>query len=233
MVLLHVLPGAVQMTAFAILAPPMLAAGAPRALPFLAAVVVAGLPCMLAVLLRARGRGASAAPTGRPVVGNRAPMPGWQYVALYVPLLALAFGLLLATAPLNRLLAEKVFFWLPDYLQPQWQPPAPPARALVLLGLVLQVVIDGVVAPVTEEVYFRGYLLPRMGYLGGWAPAVNALLFAVQHFWQPYNGVLIFLLSLSLTYVVWWKRNLYIGMLLHGSANTIGAVLALVGFLAS
>jgi membrane protease YdiL (CAAX protease family) len=77
------------------------------------------------------------------------------------------------------------------------------------------------------------YLLPRMGYLGGWAPAVNALLFAVQHFWQPYNGVLIFLLSLSLTYVVWWKRNIYIGMLLHGSANTIAAVLALVGFLAS
>jgi membrane protease YdiL (CAAX protease family) len=95
------------------------------------------------------------------------------------------------------------------------------------------VVIDGVVTPVTEEVYFRGYLLPRMGYLGGWAPAVNALLFAVQHFWQPYNWVLIFLLSLCLTYVVWWKPNIYIAMLLHGSANTIGAVLALVGFLAA
>jgi membrane protease YdiL (CAAX protease family) len=233
MVVLHFLPGAVQMTAFAVLARPMLAAGAPRALAFLAAVVVAGLPCMLAVLLRARGRGGSGGPTGRQVVRNRAPMPRWQYVALYVPLLALAFGLLFATAPLNRLLAEKVFFWLPDYLQPEWQPPALPARALVLLGLVLQVLIDGVVAPVTEEVYFRGYLLPRMGYLGGWAPAVNALLFAVQHFWQPYNWLLIFLLSLSLTYVVWWKRNIYIAMLLHGSANTIGAVLALVGFLAS
>jgi membrane protease YdiL (CAAX protease family) len=104
---------------------------------------------------------------------------------------------------------------------------------LVLLGLVLQVVIDGVLAPVTEEVYFRGYLLPRMGYLRGWAPAVNALLFAVQHFWQPYNCVMIFLLSGSLTYVVWWKRNIYIAMLLHGSANTIGAVIALGEFLTS
>jgi membrane protease YdiL (CAAX protease family) len=233
MVVLHFLPGAVQMTAFVVLARPVLAAGAPRALAFLAAVVAAGLPCMLAVLLRARGRGAAGGPTGYQVVRNREPMPVWQYVALYVPLLALAFGLLLATAPLNRMLAEQVFFWLPDYLQPEWQPPAPPARALVLVALVLQVVIDGVVAPVTEEIYFRGYLLPRMGYLGGWAPAVNALLFAVQHFWQPYNGVLIFLLSLSLAYVVWWKRNIYIGMLPHGSANTIGAVLALVGFLAS
>jgi membrane protease YdiL (CAAX protease family) len=233
MVVLHVLPGAVQMTASAVLARPMLAAGAPRTLPFLAAVVMAGLPCMLAVLLRARGRAASGGPTGCQVVGNREPMPVWQYVALYVALFALAFGLLLATAPLNRLLAERVFFWLPDYLQSQWQPPAPPARALVLLGLVLQVVIDGVLAPVTEEVYFRGYLLPRMGYLGGWAPAVNALLFAVQHFWQPYNWVLIFLHSVSLTYLVWWKRNIYIGMLLHGSANTGAAIVALVGFFAS
>ena len=233
MVVLHVLPGALQMSAFAVLTRPMLAAGAPRSLPFLAAVVVAGLPCMLAVLLRARRREESAGTTGRQLIGNRAPMALWQYGALYIPLFALAYGLLLATAPVNRLLAEKVFFWLPDYLQPQWQPPVPPARALVLLGLVLQVVIDGVLAPVMEEVYFRGYLLPRMGYLSGWAPAVNALLFAVQHFWQPYNWGLIFLLSASLTYVVWWKRNLYIAMLLHGSANTIGAVIALVEFLTS
>jgi membrane protease YdiL (CAAX protease family) len=228
-VVLHLLPGAVQMTVLAVLARPMLAAGAPAELAFLTAVVLAGLPCMLVVLLRARGRQAS----GGQVVRNRAPMPLWQYVALYVPMLALAFGVLFATAPLNRMLAEKVFFWLPDYVQPEWQPSAPPARALVLLTLVLQLVIDGVVTPVTEEVYFRGYLLPRMGYLGGWAPAVNALLFAVQHFWQPYNWVLIFLLSLSMAYVVWWKRNIYISMLLHGSANTIGALLALVEFLSS
>src|SRR5262245_10622004 len=116
MVVLHLLPGTVQMIAFAVLARPMLAAGAPPELAYLAAVVAAGLPCMIAVLLRARGRRAS----GGQVVRNRTPMPLWQYVALYVPLLALAFGLLFATASLNGLLAEKVFFWLPDYLQPEW-----------------------------------------------------------------------------------------------------------------
>jgi CAAX protease family protein len=233
LVTLHLLPGAVQMGAYAVFAPLLLRAGAPRMLAFLAAVLLAGLPCMVAVLFCARGRKGLGQSPLRPVVGNREPMPVWQYVALYVPLLAVAFGLLFATAPLNRLLAEEVFFWLPDYLQPEWQPPAPPARALVLLGLALQVVIDGVVAPVTEEVYFRGFLLPRMRSFGGLAPAASALLFAAQHFWQPYNWALIFLLNLPLAYVVWWKRNIYIGMLLHCSANTIGAVLALVGFLAS
>jgi hypothetical protein len=33
--------------------------------------------------------------------------------------------------------------------------------------------------------------------------------------------------------VVWWKRNIYIAMLVHGSANTIGAVIGLVEFLTS
>src|SRR5205823_5289596 len=115
----------------------------------------------------------------------------------------------------------------------EWTPDVPPERALILLALVLQLVIDGIAAPVMEEVYFRGFLLPRMRYLGALAPAINALLFAVQHFWQPYNWALILLLNLPLAYVVWWKRNIYIGMLLHASANTIGAVLSLVGFFGS
>jgi hypothetical protein len=221
------------MAAYAVLAVALPRAGAPRTLAYLAAVLLAGLPCMLIVLLRARGRSVLRRPLLRAVVGNREPMPLWQYAALYVPLLALAFALLFATAPLSRFLADDVFSWLPDYLQPDWQPSVPPARALVLLTLVLQVVIDGVVVPVTEEIYFRGFLLSRMRHLGALAPAVNALLFAVQHFWQPYNWVLIFLINLPLAYVVWWKRNIYIAMLLHGSANTIGAVLTLVGFLTS
>jgi membrane protease YdiL (CAAX protease family) len=211
----------------------MLRAGAPRSLAYLAAVVLAGLPCMFLLMLRERGRKRSGNATWREVVGNREPMPVWQYAVLCPSLLALAFGMLFATAPLNRLLAEEVFSWLPDYLRPGWQPPVPPDRTLVLLGLVLQVVIDGIAAPVTEEIYFRGYLLPRMGYLGSLAPVVNALLFAVQHFWQPYNWALIFLLSLPLTYVVWWKRNIYIAMLVHGSANTIGAVMGLAEFFTS
>jgi membrane protease YdiL (CAAX protease family) len=232
-VILHLLPGAVQMGAYAVFAPLLLRSGAPRTLAFLAAVLLGGLPCMVAVLFWARRRRSTRQSPVRPVIGNREPMPVRQYAVLCVPLLAMAFGLLFATAPLNRFLAKEVFFWLPGYLQPEWQPSVPPARALVLLGLTLQVAIDGLVAPIVEEIYFRGFLLPRMRSFGWLAPAVNALLFALQHFWQPYNWALISLFSLPLAYAVWWKRNIYVGVLFHCSANTIGAVSALVGFLAS
>ncbi len=96
------------------------------------------------------------------------------------------------------------------------------APGLVLFALLAKLVF--------EEMYFRGFLLPRMSYLGVLAPAANALLFAVAHYWQPYNWPLIFLLVLVNAYVVWWRRNIYIATLLHGSANTIGAALALLAF---
>jgi AcrR family transcriptional regulator len=40
---------------------------------------------------------------------------------------------------------------------------------------------------VVEELYFRGYLLPRISRFGGWAPVINCCLFALYHFWQPFN----------------------------------------------
>ena len=194
-------------------------------------VVAVGVPFMFGtMLLYARLR------HGRfslwKVVRFRRPMPLWQYATLYVPMLAFAFVALFATQPLSSFLAERVFYWLPPYLLPSWEQPVGPAQGLVLFALVAKLLFDGLVFPILEEAYFRGFLLPRMTYLGVLAPAVNALLFAMWHFWQPYNWPLIFLLVLVQAYVVWLKRNIYISMLLHCSANTIGAALALVAFFA-
>jgi membrane protease YdiL (CAAX protease family) len=219
---LHLLPGAALMGAYVLLAPPLLRQGVPSTLAFLLAGLLAGLPCMLVVLRAGRRWGG---------IRYREPMPARLYAAFYLAGLALAFALLFATAPLCKALAEGLRGWLPDYLLPGWQPPAPPERSLVLVALVLQVVVDGVAAPVVEELYFRGLLLPRLGRLGALAPAANALLFTVQHFWQPFNWPLILLLNLPVAYLVWWRRNIYIAMLLHCSTNFLGATLALLGFL--
>ena len=47
--------------------------------------------------------------------------------------------------------------------------------------------LTGVFVPVTEELYFRGYLLPRMPTrFGRLKPAAHSLLFAVYHFDTPW-----------------------------------------------
>ena len=220
-VALHLLPGAAQMAAYALLARTLAWQGVPLSLAFTLAVVIVGLPCMLSVLSASRRWGG---------VRYREPMPLWLYAVLYAGGLALAFALLLGTAPLREFLARNVFQWLPNYLLPDGETAVPPKRWLVLLTLILQLAVDGVVAPVVEELYFRGLLLPRMGQFGMMGPALNALLFSVQHFWQPFNWPLIFLINLPLAYVIRWRRNIYIGMLLHCSTNTIGAIIGLIGF---
>jgi len=40
-----------------------------------------------------------------------------------------------------------------------------------------------------EEIYFRGFLLPRMGYAGRSAVPLHSLLFALYHLWMPWRIV--------------------------------------------
>ena len=40
-----------------------------------------------------------------------------------------------------------------------------------------------------EELYFRGYLLPRISRLGAWAPLVNTVLFSLYHLFTPWLSV--------------------------------------------
>jgi membrane protease YdiL (CAAX protease family) len=86
-------------------------------------------------------------------------------------------------------------------------------------------VLNGLAAPVVEELYFRGYLLPRLARFGAWAPLVNAVLFTIYHFWQPYAYLSILALMLPFIYLVWWKRNVYLGIAIHCAINIVGNLL--------
>jgi membrane protease YdiL (CAAX protease family) len=85
--------------------------------------------------------------------------------------------------------------------------------------------INGFVGPIVEEFYFRGYLLPRMEWMGRWAPLVNVTLFSLYHFWSPWQIVARILGFAPTVYAVRWKRNIYLGMIVHCSLNSIAVVL--------
>ena len=95
------------------------------------------------------------------------------------------------------------------------------SSAVWTVTLVAFFVINGFVGPIVEELYFRGYLLPRMEYMGRWAPLVNVTLFSLYHFWSPWQIVARILGFGPTVYAVRWKRNVYLGMVVHCSLNTI------------
>jgi membrane protease YdiL (CAAX protease family) len=96
-----------------------------------------------------------------------------------------------------------------------------------MFGMVflLVLLVDGIVNPIVEEAYWRGYLMPRLSRFGVWAPIMNGFLFGLQHFWQPFNYPSIFLFTLLLAYVVWRKKNIYISIIAHCTVNIISTLL--------
>jgi membrane protease YdiL (CAAX protease family) len=127
-----------------------------------------------------------------------------EYVVLPL-LLFLCWGVLsIVVSPISQYLETHLSAWLPVWATQEalikGVTNCPPIQRNITL--VLAVLFSGFVAPVVEELYFRGFLLPRMEYWGWAAPAVNALLFAVYHFYFPGNVPGIFVAFLPIAYVV-------------------------------
>jgi CAAX protease family protein len=87
------------------------------------------------------------------------------------------------------------------------------------------------VGPIVEELYFRGFLLPRMERFGRWAPLLNVSLFSIYHFWSPWQVVARVLAIAPTVYAVHRTRNVYVGMAVHCTLNTLG-VLLVIGMVA-
>ena len=124
--------------------------------------------------------------------------------------------------PVGQFFRESVFSWLPEwYFNPSY---GTDDMRLIARAFLFGIFIDGFIGPVTEELFFRGYLLPRMAYLKKWAPIVNGVLFGLYHFWQPYNLLATMAVGIILSYVVWKKRNVYLGIAIHCTINVLGAI---------
>ena len=152
----------------------------------------------------------------------------WQYLkwsligiiactVIYVPLF-----------PVGLFLKENLFAWLPEwYFDPGF---GTSNLDLVAKIFFVGIFVDGIIGPIVEELFFRGYLLPRMAYLKKWAPILNGALFGLYHFWQPHNYLAIVAVGIILSYIVWKKKNVYLGIIIHCTLNVLGAV---GGFLAA
>ena len=91
-VILHLLPGALLMGAvLLLLAPPLIERGVPYEVAHIASAMLTMVPFMFGAMLL-HGRAKHGRLTLRGMVLFRRPMPLWQYAALYVPMLTVAFA---------------------------------------------------------------------------------------------------------------------------------------------
>ena len=215
-VVLHLLPG-VLMAAFYVLAAPLVRdLGFPSLMAIYLAILFVLIPFELGYLFyRARRNGSSLGS----VVLYREPVPRVQFVALVLGLFVWSsIFYVLVYPPLDAFLIENVFSWLPDsfFLVEDF---AGYSTGALVTTWVLGMIVNAIAGPVVEEVYFRGYLLPRISRFGAWAPLINTVLFSVYHFFTPWQNVGRILGLLPLVYAAWWKRSIYVSMGAHVLGN--------------
>ena len=235
-VVLHLLPGALGVAAYVALAGPVKEAGYPALAAFLLAAGLVILPVELGLLWSAR-RLARAA--GETLIPYRESLPWRSWVWLVPVLLVAAILLSVTLAAVDGFTGRGLSGWFPawyaigDGLQPLAGKPIDAvaigrySTSSWMVTLAAYMLLNGVAEPIVEELYFRGWLLPRLGRLGRWAPFVNVVLFSLYHFWLPAQLISRLAAVLPVAYAVRWRRNVYLGMVVHVALNTIAGLLVI------
>jgi membrane protease YdiL (CAAX protease family) len=217
------LPGGALTLAYAILGSLFYNNGLPSILGFYIASVLVlfpieiGLPIFLERTMNSQARLTD-------VFLFRERQPTWQIVLLISgTLLWAGLVFVIGGSALVDPIRERLFSWMPEWFDPgHYLLSQSYSRPVRIVTWVLGIVFGAIVAPTMEELYFRGYLLPRMSVLKGWAPLAGAVLFALYHFWSPWLFVIRVIAILPMVYAVWWKRNIWIGIVAHCLLNLVG-----------
>lgn len=166
---------------------------------------------------------------------NQKKMSWWKILIYGVVLFGFA-GLMSAiivpvekmlTAPLAEKFTQSIpayFDWNNlDYLNQY-------SKAILLITVVVFFLLNVIVGPIVEELFFRGYLTSQLSRFGIWAPVIVTVLFSLYHFWLPFNNLFRIAIFLPAAYFAWKEKNIYISIVFHCLCNlfsTISFLLAL------
>lgn len=224
-VALHWLPGLLALGIYLLAGPWVMTLGYPPDF----AVVLLALPAAVILfqmgylLYEGKRRNGKFSVDG--IVLYREAMPVWQYcvfvlllivwnAAVYMPLLAIT----------GEWLKNALYSWAPSWFLAESDYAQYPQNVVQVMALVY--IPAYTLFGVLEELYFRGYLLPRISRFGVWAPILSTALFTVYHFDILQNAVSIFVGFLPIAYLTWRKKNVYLAVIAHALVNLIASLMA-------
>lgn len=225
---LHLAPGVIIALLFVALARVAAAQEMPATLALLVTWLVAGIPVLVGILLY-QGFRRNGKLSLEGILLNRQPLPLRQYAWL-VP--ALVVWTALSSTILyqgSAVLHQALFAWQPTWLDLSAfaDNPSHYSNSVIWAILILSAVLN-LAVPITEELYFRSYLLPRLSLGQVWSPLANVVLFSLYHFWLPWDFFGRVIALLPVVYIVQWKQNVYLSILVHCLLNTLGTIGLLV-----
>lgn len=190
---------------------------------FVAGVLVLA-PWELGWLLK-QGRERTGRLTLDGVVHYRERVPVLVLLASVVLVFVVAISVTATLGFIDGAIERSLFSWVPGwYMYTGFEPPAY-SIGLYRLTTPFNILFFGIALPWIEELYFRGFLLPRIRWLGWKAPVLNAALFSLYHMWTPWMAVTRFIFVLPMIWLVHRYRSISIGIWAHCALNTVGILL--------
>jgi len=225
--LYHLIPGILIGAGYYLTVPAIQSAGYPSVMALILTAIFVLVPGELGVLFL-HGKRRNGKFSLRGVVLYRQKLVWWQYV-LWIVVIFITSGLIITVLNPVSSFIEGWFNWIPENLRLGMGLSDTFSRSKLIQTYALHFIFIVIVAPWIEELYFRGFLLPRMPEkLGLSGPIVHSLFFAIYHTWSPWMFLARSLALLPLIYIVRWKRNIFLGIGAHWLINSIDFVMGVM-----
>jgi hypothetical protein len=220
-IILHLFPGILVGGFYFLARQPVAKMGYPSIFALLLAFAIVLIPFELGYLF-VQGKKKTGRFTLQGIIGYRNPILCWQYLVWVFVIFISVGAIFTLLKPVDAFLQEKLFFWLPE---PNLGLDGNYSRTKLIVTYVMFLVFNVMLAPMVEELYFRGYLLPRMK--GKLATLLHSFLFAAIHVFTPW---MILTRTLGLLPIVYGvkKTNIYVGMIVHMLGNAMDLLTAVV-----
>lgn len=222
---LHLLPGLFVIAFFVVLTPILNNYGYPSILALMISAFLGIVPLELGHLFY-KGYQLNGRISWKGVIAPAEKIPTLTFISLLFASLLILIIIGGISLTFEASIKSAFFGWLPDWYKFEINFDAYSKQALIVTACA-RLVMDGVIFPITEELYFRGFLFDRLPGTTRNKWILGALLFAIYHFWQPWNYASIFLISIVLIWPMVKFRNVYLSIAIHMAANILGALLFL------
>ena len=154
-----------------------------------------------------------------------------EYLIFVIIMIVWALVVSAILTPFEHGLRDSLFAFVPDNFALRNVDYSLTSKNLLIFVASFSILTNGIIAPITEEIYFRGYLLPRINLSPIMAVIVNASLFSLYHFFSPWYFFSRVLMMIPLYYWVMKRRNIRFSIMAHIIANVFTSVSLLLEIL--
>lgn len=222
LIFLHLFPGIALSIMYIIFSKVGIFAGYPRTVILGIAAIFSMIPIELGYLFYVAKKEEGTFNIFK-ILGLKSKLKAKEFTLYTILLFVVGAILLMAFMPLSNYLLKTVFCWIPDWYNVDQDMSLFPKKYIILAVLV-SFFISTFIIPIIEELYFRGFLLARMKWMGIYGVLFNVIFYSIYHFYQPWRIITRAVMMFPLYYFVYKKDSLKLGIVVHSLGNLLDVV---------